>query len=246
MFRPEPAVQYKRLVKRTTVGALRSVFSLDYPDPQFKDLNITTTNPIKREDFPCIVAKFAESIIRNSGVSHQEVLENADGLHQKFGHFYFEGSLQFNIFAMTPLDLDTLSDSLVEMLAFGKLDALMNRFFTNIYENVENQTDGGYQFSIASDQINATGERVSQTSWGSEDLLVYESGYNVKCHGAFYSLESAGSIHDYIDNIIAYGSERYEQEEENLFTLIGKYNPQYFYIKGEGMISSEEDYITFP
>lgn len=146
---------------------------------------------------------------------------------------------------MTPLDLDILSDSLVELLAFGKLDALMNRFFTKIYDDTESM-DGGYQFSIASDQINASGERTNQTSWGSEDLLLYESGYNVKCHGSFYSLEDKGSIHDYVDKIIAYGSETYQQEEEELFTLVGKYSPQYFYIKGEGIISSEEDYITFP
>lgn len=242
MSRLEPAVQYKRLVKRTAIGALRSVFSSEYPDPQFKDLHVSTTNPLKREEFPCIIMRFNEEQIRNSGIAHKEVLANEDGLHQEFGHFFFEGSIQFTVMAMTPLDLDILSDSLVELLAFGKLDQLMNKFFTRIYEEIPE----GYQFSLASDSIRAGGERAQQTAWNSEDLLIYEASYTVRCHGGFYSLTEKGSIHDYVNKVIAYGSEKYEEEEEQLFALVGKNNPQTFYIIGEGIVSALEDYEPFP
>jgi len=241
MLRPEPAVQYKRLVKRTMIGALRSVFSFEYPDKQFAELYVSTTNPIKREQFPCIIVKFNEKSIQNSGVSHEEVLSNDNGLHQSVRHFYFEGAISFTISALSPLDLDILCDSLIELLAFGRLNSLMSKFFSRIYDEIED----GYQFTIASDKISGGQESTAMTQWNSEDLLVYQSSYLVNCHGAFYSLLDKGQIHDYVDKIIAYGSETYDKEEQKLFEIVGKVSPQYYYIKGEGIVSSVEDYAPF-
>lgn len=242
MLRPEPAVQYKRLVKRTAVGALRTIFSPEYPDPQLKDLFISTTNPIKREDFPAIIIRFNENIVRNAGVGHEEVVENADQLDQVVRHFYFEGSIQFLLYALSPLDLDILSDSLIELLAFGRLDQLMNKFFSKIYDDI----DDGYQFAIASDSINGGSEMQSSLDWLPEDILLYQSSYTVRCFGGFYSLLDKGSLSGYVDEVIAYGTESYEQQEEELFDSVGRYNPQYGYIRGRGEIFALEDFSDFP
>ena len=242
MLRPEPAVQYKRLVKRTAVSALRTVFSAEYPDPQLVDLFVSTTNPIKREHFPAIVIRFNEGVVRNAGISHQETITNKDDLVQTVRHFYFEGSIQFLLYALSPLDLDILSDSLIELLAFGGLDRLMNKFFSKIYDDIED----GYQFSIASDSINGGAETQSNLDWLPEDVLLYQSSYTVKCFGGFYSLLDKGSLNDYVDEVIAYGTPSYNQQEEELFDTIGRNNPQYGYIRGRGVISALEDFSDFP
>jgi hypothetical protein len=242
LLRPEPAVQYKRIVKRVLISALRTVFSEQYPDPQLANLFVSTTNPLKRENFPAVIVRFNENFVKNAGVSHQEMILNDNNFNQSSRHFYFEGGIQFVLYALSPLDLDVLSDSLIELLAFGRLNSLTDKFFSKVYNDIED----GYQFSIASDQITASGESVTQPVWFPEDMLLYQSSYTVKCHGAFYSLLDKGTVSGYVDEILAYGNESYQKEEELLFHTVGNYNPQTGYIRGRALISSIEDYFDFP
>jgi hypothetical protein len=238
-LRPEPSVQYKRLIKRTLVSSLRTVFSSEYPDPQLKDLYVSTTYPLKREHFPALIVGYNESSIKNAGVAHFELLQTDDGaMPIPAKHFMFEGSISLRCVALSPLDLDVMSDSVVELLAFGRLDGLLNRFFEVVY----NELSDSAQITFHSDHIDAMSESVMQTEWGSEDNLVYQSGYTVRCSGGFYNRTSLDDLGHYIEDIIVYGNTRFEQEQEKLMDLFGRNHPNPFYIRGRGMIYSTESY----
>lgn len=233
--RPEPAVQYKRLIKRTLVSALRTVFSDEYPDPQLRNLYVSLDHPLKREQFPAIIVNYEESSVSNAGVGHVEEIFNEDYLVVPLKHFRFRGKLRFRCYALSPLDRDVLSDSLVELLAFGRLDTLLNKFFEGIYEDVSDTA----QISIHSDHLDGIGESVSKTLWNAEDVLIYETGYYVECSGGFYSTMKEDDITDYINQIVVYGNQPFEEEQEKLLDLFGSNSANPFYVSGRGIPSSE-------
>ena len=234
MPRLEPAVQYKRLIKRTLVSALRSVFSDDYPDPQLKNLYVSTTFPIKREEFPAVIVEYKESSVQNAGVAHIEEIYDANFNTVPLKHFRFEGSINFTCYALSPLDVDILSDSVMELLAFGRLDNLMNRFFERVFEEV----DDSAQISIHSDYLSPLGESTQATQWNSEDMLIYQSGYSVSCSGGFYSTLKEEDIKNYVEDIVVYGSLAYSEEEEKLLELFGNNSLNPYYVRGRGIVSS--------
>lgn len=233
-LRPEPAVQYKRLIKRTLVSAMRTVFSAEYPDPQLRDLYISTAFPLKREQFPAVIVSYNESHVKNAGVAHFEQIYDEDFLTNRTKHFMFEGSIEMTCYALSPLDLDILSDSVMELLAFGRFDNLLNKFFETIYD----QMNDSAQISLHSDYLSGTGETTMSTLWGSEDLLVYQTGYTIACSGGFYSTLSEDDITNYIDHIVVYGGQAFEEEQEKLLELFGSNTPDPFYVKGRGIASS--------
>jgi hypothetical protein len=234
MARLEPAVPYKRLLKRTMISSLRTVFSEEYPDPQLRSMNITTDHPLKREQFPCIVVEYDESSVKNAGISHIEYLQNSTTFADvPARHFMFEGSFTFKCFALTPLDRDVLSDSLVDLLAFGKLDSLLNRFFEIVYSEVPDSA----QITLYSDYMDGLGESTSSTEWGSEDGLIYSTGYRIGCSGGFYNSIKQG-IAEYIEEIIVYGNDQFHKEQEVLTDITGRNSPNPFYIRGKGVVSS--------
>ena len=149
-LRPEPAVQYKRLIKRTLVSALRSVFSNEYPDPQLRGLYVSTAFPLKREQFPAVIVSYNETHVKNAGVGHFEEIVNEDYETNVLRHFMFEGSIEMTCYALSPLDLDILSDSVMELLAFGRIDLLLNKFFEVVYEDIGDSA----QISVHSDFLN--------------------------------------------------------------------------------------------
>lgn len=234
MPRLEPAVQYKRLIKRTLVSAMRTVFSAEYPDPQLRELYVSTTFPLKREEFPAIILEYRENSVENAGVGHIEEIYDSNYNVVPLKHFRFDGSIAFKCYALSPLDIDILTDSVMELLAFGRLDSLMNRFFERVFEEVEDSA----QISIHSDYLSPLGEGTQTTQWNSEDMLIYESGYSVACSGGFYSTLKEEDITNYVEDIIVYGSDTFTEEEEKLLEIFGSNNSNPYYVRGRGIVSS--------
>ena len=214
------------------------MFSENYPDPQLRDLYVSTTYPLKRENFPGLIVTYNESSVKNAGVSHAEEIMTEDMFPIPAKHFMFEGSISIRCVALSPLDLDILSDSVVELLAFGRMDALLNRFFEVVYSEL---TDSA-QITFHSDFLSAEGESVMQTEWGSEDGLVYQSGYTVSCSGGFYNSTKDSDISNYVEDIIVYGNNAFSNEEEKLLEVFGRNSANPFYIRGKGSLSSSDSH----
>lgn len=233
-LRPEPAVQYKRLIKRTLVSALRTVFSEEYPDPQLRNLYVSTTFPLKRENFPAIIVGYQEEYVKSAGVGHIEHLNTDGSFTIPAKHFLFEGRVRFSCVALSPLDIDILTDSVVELLGFGNLDILLNRFFEIVYEDV----DDSAQIAFKSDYISSLGDSTTQTMWGSEDGIIYQSGYTIGCAGGFYNTFKDSDVSSYIEDIILYGSQPFKVEQEKLLEIVGNNTLNPFYVRGRGIISA--------
>lgn len=233
-LRPEPAVQYKRLIKRTLVSALKTVFSEDYPDPQLKNLYVSTGFPLKREQFPGIIVDYRENNVKSAGVAQIEYLESESFLTVPAKHFMFDGSIQLKCVALSPLDIDILTDSVVELLGFGRLDSLLNKFFEKVYDDVADSA----QIAFRSDYLTPLGDTTMSTMWNSEDALIYQSGYAVGCFGGFYNTIKELDVTNYIEDIIVYGGQPFEREQEKLLEIVGSNTVNPFYVRGRSIISS--------
>jgi len=180
---------YRRLVVRELVSALRSVYDANYNrERQLKDLKITTHYPLVKLDYPSIVIEYTGQRVMNAGVGHEEWFVDDNGILRKWNHRRFEGTLNFSCHALSPLDIDILTDSIIEVLSFGRLDAQLGKFFTNIYGN---KTDPVMlifsQLMLNVDDIIDSGVSAQIAPWQPEDVLVYSSDVSIVTHGGFYN-----------------------------------------------------------
>lgn len=181
--RPETAAKYKTFVNRAVVTALRSVYTDQYPDKQFRNLPIYLQYPQEKIQYPIMIVRFVDQNIQNAGVGHQEWAFDANGLWQKWYHYRFEGTLEFHLYTLSSLDQDIMADTLIELIAFGKLQDLTDQFYQQIFDEYNN----GGQLMLQTDMITSMGVSVGKPFWEPEDTLLYQGGYQIVCHGAFYS-----------------------------------------------------------
>jgi hypothetical protein len=180
---------YRRLVLRGIVNALHAVYDTAYTrERQLVDLKITPHYPLVKLDYPSIVVEYNGQRIINAGVGHEEWFLDDNEILRKWNHRRFEGTLNFSCHALTPLDLDLLVDSLVEVLSFGRLDAQLGNFFTSIYGSPDDPLMLAFsQLMLNVDEINDGGVTAQIAPWSPEDVLVYSSDLNIEIHGGFYN-----------------------------------------------------------
>lgn len=195
---------YRRLIYRNVIQALRDAFDANYDrEPQFAELKITQKYPLQKIDYPCIVVEYQDQRVVNAGVGHVEWFPDPLGRLRKWNHSRFEGSLNFQIHALSTLDRDILADALVEIIRFGRLDPQLNRFYEVLYpEHTPPAWDSGaadpnpfyeYNYSLFgqlmfdSDQVMGQGNSATVAPWQPEDVLVYSTGYSCVLHGGYYN-----------------------------------------------------------
>lgn len=182
-LRPEPASHFKTFVKRTMVAALRAVFTDQYPNKEFRNLEINLEYPQKKITNSFILVKFNVGAVMNAGVGHEELLFDSEGVLRKYHHSRFEGSVEFHLYTLSSLSQDLLSDALVEIVRHGKLQELTNQF----YEQLFDEYDNGGQLMFQSDVMTDLGSSVGPPFWQPEDTLLYVGGWAVNCEGGFFS-----------------------------------------------------------
>lgn len=181
---------HRRFIVSTLIEALRDVFSNSYNrDPQFQGLKITHTYPLKELDYPCIVVSYQNATVYNAGVGHEEWFTDADGIFRKWHHSRFEGSVNFEIMTLSPVDLDILADALTEVIRFGRLDAQLLKFFTTLYGNPTDPVALIFnQIMFNADEVTSSGNTASIAPWSPEDLMVYQTELSSEVHGGYYNV----------------------------------------------------------
>jgi hypothetical protein len=203
-YLPEKTIKYKTYVKTAMVEALKPVFQ-DHVDKNLQNTNVTIEYSKERQSFPSVIVKFYESEIYNAGVGHEEHIESDSGQIWKFKHYMYKGSIEFMIYALSALDRDLISDTLVQTIAMGNLSAYTNNFFHRIYppDSAEVPDSAGHFININSDVITGFGESSTNVPWNAEDELLYTISYRVDVWGEFYSLPP-DMPYPYVSEVFAY------------------------------------------
>jgi len=184
------SLRVRELVNSAFVLGLRAVYDANYRDWEFANLKISPQYPLKRIEYPAIVVNFSPGTIMNAGVGHSEVFDDPDGFTRIWGHRRFEGSIEFEMHALSPQDRDILADSLLEILAFGRLDDALIPFFYSVFRgSTDPNTDATLfnQLMLDTDRIEDGGNSASIAPWQPEDVLVYTTSYTCVLHGGFYN-----------------------------------------------------------
>lgn len=251
------SASHRRLVGRTIVRALRSAFDASYNrDRQLIDVKITQQYPLQKLDYPCIVIEYQPQRIMNAGIGHEEWFNDENNILRKWHHSRFEGTLDLNVFALSPLDRDLFADALEEVIRFGRLDAQLISFFDEIYPHEDHapilfDSHGAVlsQLMLNVDEVDGGGNSASIAPWQPEDVLVYETNLSLEIHGGIYNVQP-----DETWQVVTRArAESYPQFEEDV-TLPFSNDPAAVWtnpfefeddsvIGGEGIISGDESLV---
>lgn len=189
-------IQYKTYLKRALTEALKPVFA-SHADTLFRDTKVTIETPFSEAHYPSIVIRFYERQIKNMGVGHQEWWPDVnfggtgpiDSRFIRYKHFMYTGDVEFAIYTLSSLDRDLISDSIVQVIAMGDIEAYTNQFLQRIYHPDLTAVPAAqdHMVNINTDTISGFGETQAPAPWQPEDVMVYQTAYRVGVMGEFYS-----------------------------------------------------------
>lgn len=184
----EKTVPYKTYIKQSVTQALKGVFNA-HVDELLARTKVSIEYPTDKVAYPAVIVRFFEREIYNAGVGHEELL-TINSQDFRFKHYMYKGDIEFAIHALSSVDRDLISDSLVQTFAMGDLTTYTNRLFQRIYTaNFSEFPKAEYNYiNLNTDMLSPTGETQTPAPWGSEDDLVYQTAYRVGVFGEFYSL----------------------------------------------------------
>lgn len=192
---PQYTLRYKTFVKQGLVEALQAAFA-DHPDPTVQSAKVAID--FTGDDFklPAVIIKFYESKLPNAGVGHYEWLPypldadltNSSTVYVEYQHRLYKGDIEFEIFGLSSLDRDIISDALIEVLAMDEVSAPGQAFLGRFYNSLQSVDFGLWHFpTLNLDDISGYGEQQMLAPWSPEDQLVYQTAYRVPIFGEFYS-----------------------------------------------------------
>lgn len=144
-------------------------------------------------------ARIDELKAENANYRFQTV--GVDGRTYKFRHYLYDGDIELAVFALSSLDRDLISDTVVQTLSMPDMATYTKNFFDRIYfpptSNTLSDRPKWNYVNLNTDHINGFGETQTPQPWLSEDQLVYQTSYRLGIYGEFYSLPPADQIPAY-------------------------------------------------
>jgi hypothetical protein len=177
---------YLARLKTMLKEALSVTFDADYPEPDFRNINVSLEYPVRPQDYPGIWVDYEDTQpLRTAGVDHSEVdLETS----QRIRRWKFAGYATYTVVALTSLERDRLFDELVRVLAFGDTLTATRDFRSYIERN---------EFIAANfdfDEIEVRGNAAAPgTPWGSDEII-YERTLNMEVVGEVVSDSATGLL----------------------------------------------------
>jgi hypothetical protein len=187
-------------VKAALVEGLQEVFE-NHPDDLLTRTRVTLDFPQTEADYPTIIVRFFEREIKNAGVGHVEWIASEDGDLSRHKHYLYNGDIEFAVYALSSLDRDLLSDSLVQIISMGNLEGYTNAFLDRIYE--DSSVSNTHYVNLNTDQLQGFGENQTIAPWSPEDVLTYSTAYRVGINGEFYNLPPA-DVDDLVSDVDVY------------------------------------------
>lgn len=180
---------YKVGLKREIERALGGVFGDTYPDPNFRNkVQVHLDFPMQEEAFPAVYLTYQEGQVENVGVGHVEAGLDDNGNAAQIRHFRFSGQLMFNIMGRNPLERDTVTEGIINLLSFGRDMPAFKPFYDELF-------DGQFvKIQVLTDSIQPGGENVITAPWNTEDDRLYTNRYSVPVFGEFWNSPTTGGL----------------------------------------------------
>lgn len=176
-------INYKLELKRLVVNEFRNYFdalskesTIDFQRATLANVHTIIEYPLTAEGYPALIVGYRERATHNAGISHVEEDSNLT-----LERWIFEGDLVLEIFALTSLERDYLSDNVVNLLAFGN-------FLGAVFEQNVDTATSLYDVQANMKYLEPMAEEVmSGAAWGITDTRIYTCGYSFPIIGSFNS-----------------------------------------------------------
>lgn len=102
---------------------------------------------------------------------------------------FWQGDIEFAIFALSSYDRDLISDTLVQTLMMGFMEQYTSALYNGVYGTSDVEAELNY-INLQTDTLSPYGESQAPVPWHSEDDLSYQTSYRIRASGQTYSLPS--------------------------------------------------------
>lgn len=173
---------YLAELKATVVKGLKDTFDNDFPEADFRGINITLEYPVAKTEYPAIWVDYDPAgPLRIVGIGHDEYGDAGAGNFNSLYRWNFAGSVSFTCAALSNLECDRLIDSMIRCLAFSRSTAALGA----LRSKIEASDLIGMNFDW--DEVEQRGFSVSPgTPWGTDELI-YEGTLAMEVVGEFTS-----------------------------------------------------------
>jgi hypothetical protein len=170
-------------LKTVLTEAMKMTFDEDYPEADFRSINVSIEYPDNPQMYPGIWVDFDPTgELEIVGVAHQEQSEpSAEGAVRKFTRWRFQGYATYTIVALTSFERDRLFDEVVKVMAFGTEEAQTSEFRSYIESNEFIAVNFDF------DQIGIRGFTATPGTPWETDEVIYEVTVAMECLGEFVS-----------------------------------------------------------
>lgn len=181
--------------KKSMIRALRTTFTSMYPNTKLSSMNIDIEYPYLEEHYPGIWVKFSPHKIQASGLDPTQRTDD-----EIFGVWYFEGTFNLMILALSSKERDLISDGLIEAYAFGaQMPSAAVFTQTLLSSDLINMT-------LQSDIINSGGQTESVGVPWDDDKIAYEDRYSFEVVGQVRSRVQPGVVFTHVSEIQVEGT----------------------------------------
>lgn len=180
---------YPMDVKRELISSIKPYFGPTYPDKDYANkINVSLEWPQEAVRYPAIFITYSEGPIRSMGLGHVEIEYNDNGVPITYKHYQFDGAVNFNVLALTPLERDRIAAGLINLLAFNEVIPEFKGFLGDI-------SDNDYVSLVVNNEIiTPHGDNTAPVPWGNADELIFGKTYSMPLHGEFYSNADTGEL----------------------------------------------------
>lgn len=201
---PIQTIKYKTHIKTVIVEGLSEVFS-NHPDSILRKTHVGIDFPLEEASYPSIVVRFYERDIHNAGVGHKESVETEEGSGRwvNIEHFLYNGDIEFAVYALSSLDRDLVSDSLVQTLTMSKTEPYTRQLWDRVY-STGGADETNHMMNLNTDKIQGFGETQQIAPWLPEDTMVYQVSYRIGIFGEFNSRIPAAVNYGLVERIETY------------------------------------------
>lgn len=182
--------QYLLGIKRQVIQSLRKVYDNPaFPDTELANkINIELDFPIIQERYPAIYIAYSEQFIQDAGLGHYTLESDSTNTVQLYRHWFFSGNIIFNVMALDPIERDEISNSIMNIFAFGKENSIFKPFRDTIY----NEDFVSLQPMLSA--VNPSGNQTSPAPWGNNTEFIYINSYSISTFGSFISTKDNGTL----------------------------------------------------
>jgi hypothetical protein len=182
------APQFIVAVKKAVVKALKNTFTTEnYPDPILQNMSVSMEYPTEVENYPGVWVGFSFKDMQSIGIGNP-VFTDPGPPQRRYQLWMFGGTVTMTIVALTSKERDAISDKIIQMYAFHRLNDATNTFvkylkdYPYIYMNVNN------------DILRTEGESTTVGAPWQQDVLVYENSIAFDLVGQFASQLPTGVL----------------------------------------------------